>query len=41
MNAQPGAKRALFLSTTAFAVAFAAWGLLSGLAPIFRQQSES
>ena len=38
MNAQPGAKRALFLSTTAFAVAFAVWGLLSGLAPIFKQQ---
>src|SRR6476469_5348997 len=38
MNAQPGARRALFLSTAAFAVAFAAWGLLSGLAPILKQQ---
>jgi NNP family nitrate/nitrite transporter-like MFS transporter len=38
INAQPGARRALFLSTTAFAVAFAAWGLLSGLAPILKQQ---
>ncbi len=38
MNADPGAKRALFLSTTAFAVAFSVWGLLSGLAPIFKQQ---
>jgi MFS transporter, NNP family, nitrate/nitrite transporter len=38
MDTRPGAKRALFLSTTAFAVAFAAWGLLSGLAPIFKQQ---
>jgi NNP family nitrate/nitrite transporter-like MFS transporter len=38
MNAQAGARRALFLSTTAFAVAFAAWGLLSGLAPILKQQ---
>jgi NNP family nitrate/nitrite transporter-like MFS transporter len=32
------AKRALFLSTTAFAIAFAVWGLLSGLAPLFKQQ---
>jgi NNP family nitrate/nitrite transporter-like MFS transporter len=38
MNSQPGARRALFLSTSAFAVAFAVWGLLSGLAPIFKQQ---
>jgi MFS transporter, NNP family, nitrate/nitrite transporter len=38
MNTQPGARRALFVSTTAFAVAFAVWGLLSGLAPIFKQQ---
>src|SRR5437764_575654 len=38
MNAHPGARRALFLSTTAFAVAFSVWGLLSGLAPIFKQQ---
>ena len=32
---KPGAARALFLSTTAFAVAFAVWGLISGLAPTF------
>jgi NNP family nitrate/nitrite transporter-like MFS transporter len=38
MNDQPGAKRALFFSTTAFAIAFAVWGLLSGLAPILKQQ---
>jgi NNP family nitrate/nitrite transporter-like MFS transporter len=38
MNTHPGATRALFFSTTAFAVAFAVWGLLSGLAPIFKQQ---
>jgi NNP family nitrate/nitrite transporter-like MFS transporter len=38
MNDQPGAKRALFLSTAAFALAFAVWGLLSGLAPILKQQ---
>src|SRR6476646_3190180 len=38
MNAYAGSRRALFLSTTAFAVAFSVWGLLSGLAPIFKQQ---
>jgi NNP family nitrate/nitrite transporter-like MFS transporter len=38
MNTQPGANRALFLSTMAFAIAFAVWGLLAGLAPIFKQQ---
>jgi NNP family nitrate/nitrite transporter-like MFS transporter len=38
MNTQPGATRALFLSTMAFAIAFAVWGLLAGLAPIFKQQ---
>lgn len=32
------ANRALFLSTVAFAVAFAVWGLLSGLAPVFKQK---
>jgi MFS transporter, NNP family, nitrate/nitrite transporter len=35
---RPGAGRALFLSTTAFAVSFAVWGLLSALAPTFRQE---
>ena len=32
---KPGAARALFLSTTAFAVSFAVWGLLGALAPTF------
>lgn len=32
-----GAGRALFLSTTAFAVSFAVWGLISALAPTFTQ----
>src|SRR5215212_2155689 len=34
---RPGAGRALFLSTTAFAVSFAVWGLISALAPTFTQ----
>jgi NNP family nitrate/nitrite transporter-like MFS transporter len=34
---RPGAARALFLSTTAFAVSFAVWGLLAALAPTFTQ----
>ena len=34
---QPGAGRALFLSTTAFAVSFAVWGLMAALAPTFTQ----
>src|SRR5215212_4180155 len=34
---RPGAARALFLSTTAFAVSFAVWGLISALAPTFTQ----
>jgi NNP family nitrate/nitrite transporter-like MFS transporter len=34
---KPGAARALFLSTTAFAVSFAVWGLISALAPTFTQ----
>jgi NNP family nitrate/nitrite transporter-like MFS transporter len=38
MNEKSGANRALFLSTSAFAIAFAVWGLLSGLAPILKQQ---
>lgn len=33
-----GARRALFLSTTAFAVSFAVWGLVSALAPTFAQE---
>jgi NNP family nitrate/nitrite transporter-like MFS transporter len=38
MTSQPGATRALFLSTTAFAIAFAVWGLLAGLAPLLSRQ---
>jgi MFS transporter, NNP family, nitrate/nitrite transporter len=38
MDTQRGQNRALFLSTTAFGLAFAVWGLLSGLAPLFKQQ---
>src|SRR5262245_53962933 len=34
---QPGAARALFLATTAFAVSFAVWGLIGALAPTFAQ----
>lgn len=34
---RPGAARALFFSTTAFAVSFAIWGLISALAPTFTQ----
>ena len=34
---KPGAIRALFLSTTAFAVSFAVWGLVAALAPTFTQ----
>lgn len=34
---KPGSTRALFLSTTAFAVSFAVWGLLGALAPTFAQ----
>lgn len=33
----PGAYRALFFSTTAFAVSFAVWGLIGALAPTFAQ----
>lgn len=36
-NLKPGAARALFLSTTAFAVSFAVWGLIAALAPTFAQ----
>jgi MFS transporter, NNP family, nitrate/nitrite transporter len=32
-----GARRALFFSTTAFAVSFAVWGLVAALAPTFAQ----
>ncbi|MGH9874149.1 MAG: MFS transporter [Pyrinomonadaceae bacterium] len=35
---KPGAARALFLSTTAFAVSFALWGLIAALAPTFAQE---
>jgi NNP family nitrate/nitrite transporter-like MFS transporter len=34
---RPGAGRALFLSTTSFAVSFALWGLIAALAPTFSQ----
>jgi NNP family nitrate/nitrite transporter-like MFS transporter len=34
---KPGALRQLFLATTAFAVSFAIWGLISALAPKFTQ----
>lgn len=34
---QPGAGRALFLSTTSFAVSFAVWGLIAALAPTFTE----
>ena len=34
-NFKPGASVALFLSTTAFAVSFAVWGLMGALAPTF------
>lgn len=34
---QPGASRALFFSTTAFAVSFAVWGLIAALAPRFTE----
>ena len=34
---KPGASRALFLSTTAFAVSFAVWGLVAALAPRFSE----
>src|SRR5215813_1380949 len=36
-NLQTGAGRALFLSTTGFAVSFAVWGLVAALAPTFEQ----
>lgn len=36
-EARPGSGRALFLSTTAFAVSFAVWGLIAALAPNFTQ----
>lgn len=34
-NNRPGSGRALFLSTTAFGVSFAVWGLIGALAPTF------
>jgi MFS transporter, NNP family, nitrate/nitrite transporter len=36
-DSRPGSSRALFLSTTAFAVSFAVWGLIAALAPNFTQ----
>ena len=35
---KPGAARALFFSTTAFAVSFAVWGLVAALAPTFTEE---
>jgi NNP family nitrate/nitrite transporter-like MFS transporter len=35
---RPGAFRALFFSTSAFAVSFAVWGLIAALAPTFTQE---
>ena len=35
---RPGAARALFFSTSAFAVSFAVWGLIAALAPTFSQE---
>jgi NNP family nitrate/nitrite transporter-like MFS transporter len=37
IETRPGSGRALFLSTTAFAVSFAVWGLIAALAPNFTQ----
>ena len=37
MKNEPGASRALILATISFALAFAVWGLLSGLAPLLKQ----
>lgn len=37
MTFKPGASRALFFSTTAFAVSFAVWGLIAALAPQFTE----
>src|SRR5260221_12566102 len=34
---KPGASRALFFSTTSFAVSFAVWGLIAALAPKFTE----
>lgn len=36
-NKNPGASRALFFSTSAFAVSFAVWGLIAALAPKFTE----
>jgi NNP family nitrate/nitrite transporter-like MFS transporter len=36
-SARKGAGKALFLSTTAFGVSFAAWGLIAALAPTFTE----
>lgn len=37
---RPGSSKALFLSTTAFGVSFAVWGLIGALAPTFTQLYE-
>ena len=38
MNEQSSGKRHLLLGTLSFAICFAAWGLISAFAPMFRQQ---
>ncbi|GAB4207929.1 MAG: nitrate transporter NarK [Coleofasciculaceae cyanobacterium] len=35
---KPRAKRSLFLATMAFAIAFANWGLIAGLAPLLKKE---
>ena len=34
----PTAPKSLFLATTAFAISFANWGLIAGLAPILKKE---
>ena len=38
ISARPAANRNLFLATMAFAVAFANWGIISGLAPLLKKE---
>ncbi|XWK90267.1 MAG: MFS transporter [Phormidium sp.] len=37
-NLHPTAPKSLFLATTAFAIAFANWGLIAGLAPLLKKE---
>ena len=37
-NVHPTAPKSLFLATTAFAIAFANWGLIAGLAPLLKKE---